>query len=128
MVTVGVPRLVILRKGEHEAAYARGSVVREELTLQYRTNHLLFLGCSLGPDRTVRLIADVATSDKSMPKHFALLPLPDSDPARVDRENFLTERGIYPICYDVRHDELIRAPLAGLLDVAKAGQTNLGLR
>ena len=56
-----------------------------------------------------------------MPKHFALLPLPVSDPARVGR-NFLTERGIYPIWYDAPHDESIRALLAGLLDVAKAGK------
>lgn len=63
----------VLRQDEYEAAYAPGSVVREELTLLYRTNHLLFLGCSLGPDRTVQLIADVATRDRSMPKHYALL-------------------------------------------------------
>jgi SIR2-like protein len=116
----------VLRRGEYEAAYAPGSVVREELALLYRTNHLLFLGCSLGPDRTVRLIAEVATSDKSMPKHFALLPLPGSDPARVERENFLSERGIYPIWYDGPHDESICALLAGMLDVAGAGQAGLG--
>ncbi len=118
----------VLRKDEYEAAYAPGSVVREELALLYRTNHLLFLGCSLGPDRTVGLIAEVALSDKSMPKHFALLPLPDSDPARVDRENFLSERGIYPIWYDGPHDESILALLAGLLDVASAGQVGQGSR
>ncbi len=108
----------VLRKDEYETAYATGGVVREELTLLYRTNHLLFLGCSLGPDRTVRLIAEVATSDKGMPKHFALLSLPDSESARIDRENFLSMRGIYPIWYDGPHDESIRALLAGLLDVA----------
>lgn len=113
----------VLRRDEYEAAYAPGGVVREELTLLYRTNHLLFLGCSLGPDRTVRLIADVSTSDKSMPKHFAFLPLPDLDAARVDRENFLSERGIYPIWYDGPHDESLRALLAGLLDVATTGET-----
>jgi hypothetical protein len=118
----------VLRKGEFEAAYAPGSVVREELVLLYRNHHLLFLGCSLGPDRTVQLISEVAKSDKGMPKHFALLSLPDSDPARVDRENFLTERGIYPIWYDGSHDESIQALLAGLLDAAGAGQSSVGSR
>jgi hypothetical protein len=114
------PETWVLRKGEYETAYAPGSVVCEELTLLYRSNRLLFLGCSLGPDRTVGLIAEVARSDKSMPRHFALLPLPDSSPARVERENFLTERGIYPIWYDGPHDECMLALLAGLLDFAGA--------
>jgi hypothetical protein len=105
----------VLLKAEYESAYAQGSVTREELVLLYRTNHLLFLGCSLGPDRTVHLIEGVANSDRSMPKHFALLALPDSKSARVDRENFLTKRGIYPIWYDGAHDESIGALLAGLL-------------
>lgn len=116
----------VLRKGEYEKAYAPGGVVREELVLLYRTNHLLFMGSSLGPDRTVELIAEVATSDKSMPKHFALLPIPASDRARVDRENFLSERGIYPIWYEGPHDESILALLAGLLDVALPGQATRG--
>jgi hypothetical protein len=118
----------VLRKDEYEAAYGPGSVVREELTLLYRNNHVLFMGASLGPDRTVQLIAEVATSDKVMPKYFALLPLPDSDPARVERENFLSARGIYPIWYDGPHDESLVALLAGLVDVAGAGQTSEGQR
>lgn len=118
----------VLRTGEYEAAYTPGSIVCEELTLLYRTNRLLFLGCSLGPDRTVRLIAEVAKGDKSMPKHFALLPLPNSNRARVDRENFLSERRIFPIWYDGPHDESILALLAGLLDVAGSSQASLGTR
>lgn len=115
----------VLLKSEYETAYAPGSVTREELTLLYRTNHLFFLGCSLGPDRTVHLIADVAGSDKSMPKHYALLALPDSNVVRVDRENFLTARGIYPIWYDGAHDESIGALLAGLLDASGAGEKDV---
>jgi hypothetical protein len=109
------PETRVLRTGEYAAAYAPGSVVREELTLLYRTNNLLFLGCSLGPDRTVRLIAEVAAADRSMPKHFAFLPLPSDEPVRVERENFLSERGIFPIWYDGQHDESVLALLAGLL-------------
>lgn len=108
----------ILLKPEYDVAYAPGSVTREELTLLYRTNHLLFMGCSLGADRTVELVADVAKNDKHMPKHYAFLSLPNSDGVRVDRENFLTARGIYPIWYDGAHDESIRALLAGLGSIA----------
>lgn len=110
----------VLLKPEYDAAYAPGSVTREELALLYRTNNLLFMGCSLGADRTVGLVADVAQNDKHMPKHYAFLSLPNSDEERVDRENFLTARGIYPIWYDGTHDESIRALLAGLVSVAGA--------
>jgi len=120
------PATRVLCKAEYEAAYAPGSVIREELALLFRTNHLLFLGCSLGSDRTVRLIAEVAESDKSMPKHYALLPLPDTDAVRVDKENLLAKRGIYPIWYEGAHDESIRALLAGLLDVAGGSRANAG--
>jgi hypothetical protein len=106
----------VLLKAEYEEAYAPGSVIREELALLYRTHNLLFLGCSLGPDRTVQLVTDVATGDKNMPKHNALLALPISEEQRIDRENFLSERGIYPIWYDGAHDDSIMALLAGLLE------------
>ena len=110
------PSSRVLLKADYEVAYAPEGLIREELTLLYRTHCLLFLGCSLGPDRTVRLIADVARSDKNMPKHYALLAAPDSDDELIDREIFLTERGIYPIWYDGTHDEAIMALLAGLLE------------
>ena len=111
----------VLLTAEYEAAYAPGSATREELVLLYRSSHVLFLGSSLGPDRTVRLVAEVARRDKSMPKHYAFLALPDFNEARIDRENFLTERGIYPIWYDGAHDEALTALLAGLLDAPGAG-------
>jgi hypothetical protein len=112
----------VLLTAEYEAAYRVGSVTREELTLLYRNNHILFLGCSLGPDRTVRLFSEVAQADKNMPRHYALVPLPDNDEVRIDRENYLTERGIYPIWYDGPHEDCITSLLAGLLDASRVDQ------
>ncbi len=114
------PDTRVLLKAEYEKAYAPGGIVRDEIALLYRTNHLLFLGCSLGPDRTVQLVADVAKSDKNLPKHYAFLALPSPDVLRVDRENFLSERGIYPIWYDTEHNESVTALLTGLLEAAGA--------
>jgi SIR2-like domain len=111
----------VLLSSEYDATYAAGSVVREEITLLYRLNNLLFLGCSLGSDRTVRLIEEVAGSDPNMPKHYCLLPLPDGNMTRIERENFLTRRGIYPIWYSLPHDESVTALLDGLLTAARAG-------
>ena len=106
----------VLLKAEYEKAYEVGSVIYEELALLYRTHNLLFLGCSLGPDRTVRLVSEIAKDDKNMPKHYGFLRRPGCDEERIDRENFLTERQIYPIWYDGDHDECNMALLAGLFE------------
>ena len=104
----------VLLSSEYDEAYAENSQVREEVTLLYRQNSLLFLGCSLGPDRTVRLIHEVARSDGNRPRHYAFLEAPDGNIDRIAREDFLTARGIFPIWYDLPHDEAIIALLDGL--------------
>jgi hypothetical protein len=114
------PSTRVLLTAEYDKAYGLGNVNREELALLYRSNNLLFMGCSLGPDRTVELISEVAKADKSMPKHYAFLRLPDTDRTRIERENFLSERGIYPIWYDEDHDTALIVLLSGLLLAADA--------
>ena len=104
----------VLLSTEYEASYAPGNVIHDELILIYQQNSLLFLGCSLGPDRSVRLIERVANADKSMPKHYAFLAKPRTDADRIGRENFLTDRGIYAIWYELPHNEAIAALLDGL--------------
>ncbi len=104
----------VLLSDEYDEAYAENSPVREEVTLLYRQYNLLFLGCSLGPDRTIQLIHEVASSAANMPRHYAFLETPDSNSDRIARENFLTERGIFPIWYNLPHDEAIIALLDGL--------------
>ena len=112
----------VLLSQEYDEAYAVGSPIREEITLLYRNNSLLFLGCSLGPDRTVRLTHEIAGLDPHMPKHFAFLENPVNDGDRLAREAFLTERGIFPIWYDLPHDDSIMALLDGL-DVGRTQQS-----
>ena len=73
----------VLLSSEYDGAYAENSPVREEITLLYRQNSLLFLGCSLGPDRTVRLIHEVAGSGANRPRHYAFLETPDSNTDRI---------------------------------------------
>ena len=104
----------VLLSAEYEASYAPGKVVHDELILIYQQNSLLFLGCSLGPDRSVSLIESIANLDKNMPKHYAFLAKPGTDADRIGRENFLTARGMYPIWYDLPHNEAIAALLDGL--------------
>jgi len=117
------PKGRVLLTSEYDASYTAGSPVREELSLIYQMHNLLFLGCSLGVDRTVELIAEVAGRDAGMPKHYAFLSCPSDTRERVIRENELTLRGIYPIWYDGDHDDSISALLAGLLEVRMTSNT-----
>jgi hypothetical protein len=111
----------VLLSSEYETTYGKAGIVREELALFYRHNHLLFVGCSLGHDRTVRVIGETAAADPNMPKHYGFLPQPHSDADRIDRENFLTQRGIYPIWYSLPHDEALIALLDGLSSAVPGG-------
>lgn len=106
----------VLLSEEYREVYQEGSIVYEEISLLFRTNSLLFLGCSLREDRTVGLIEAVSNTDKNMPKHFALLPTPETKTLRINREEFLTQKGIYPIWYELPHDDAIMALLEGLYD------------
>ena len=90
----------VLLFNEYEAAYGPISSLRDELTLLYRHHSMLFLGCSLGADRTVQLIREAAAVDQNMPRHYALLASPASDNGRIDREEFLTSINVFPIWYD----------------------------
>ena len=105
----------VLLSSEYDVAYAPDSPLRDEITLLYRQYSLLFLGCSLGPDRTVNLIRQVANDDENIPKHYAFLEKPSSGEVRRRKENDLTAAGVFPIWYDLPHDEAIMALLDGLL-------------
>jgi len=105
----------VLGKTEYDIAYANDSPVRKELTTIYQTQSLLFLGCSLNPDRTIELLAMVAKMDPGMPKHYAFLQHPNDDKCLLQREHFLTERDIFPIWYPGDHDESIQALFVGML-------------
>jgi len=105
----------VLGKTEYDIAYANDSLVRRELTTIYRTQSLLFLGCSLNPDRTIELLAMVAKMDPGMPRHYAFLQHPNDNKCLLQREHFLIERDIFPIWYPGNHDEFIQALFVGML-------------
>jgi SIR2-like domain len=105
----------VLGKREYDAAYANGSPVSDELTTIYRTHSILSLGCSLNPDRTVALLAEVAKMDQGMPRHYAFLQHPKDADVLRQREHFLTDRDVFPIWYPGDHDESIQALLVGMM-------------
>lgn len=105
----------VLGKTEYERAYCNESPIRDELTAIYHNHSVLCLGCSLGPDRTVELLADTAEIDPNMPKHYAFLQLPKDEKVILEREHFLTKRDIFPIWYPDDHDESYQALFVGML-------------
>lgn len=105
----------VLGKTEYDKAYCTESPIRDELTAIYRNHSVLCLGCSLGPDRTVGLLADTADIDPNMPKHYAFLQLPNDANVLQEREHFLTKRDIFPIWYPDDHDESYQALFVGML-------------
>ncbi len=109
----------VLGTAEYDGAYAPGAACCESLALIYRTRPLLWLGCSLTVDRTVKLVGQVVGEDGGAPRHFAFLPLPKEETTRVLREKELTQRHIFPIWYDGDHDDSIEALLVGLMDHQK---------
>lgn len=106
----------VLGVAEYDHAYANGAACREALALIYRTRPLLWLGCSLAIDRTVKLVEEIAASDPKIPRHFAFLQLPADEAGRIKREKELSQRQIFPIWYDGDHDEAIESLLVGILD------------
>jgi len=116
------PESRVITATEYDAAYAEGSAIRLELSLLSRSYSLLCLGCSLANDRMIDLLHEVATEDRNIPKHFAILRDPGDDVGRLSREHFLCDRGIFPIWYDGDHDGAIQSLLVGvLLDIEGMG-------
>lgn len=111
----------VLLPDEYDLAYDVTSPVRRELSLIFKDYSLLFLGCSLGPDRTIGVIEEVVDQDPSVPKHWAFLKAPGDRDKQMDREQWLTSRGIFPIWYPDDHDSALTCLLAGLLDARLAG-------
>lgn len=84
----------------------------------FQSRSLLFVGCSLGPDRTLLLLRRVVAEQGELaPAHYALLEYP-GDESWVERGRFLSDYRIFPIWYPTGRHELIDEILAALLPEA----------
>jgi hypothetical protein len=108
----------VLTKSEYRTCYGKNKAFQSELTFIYQRFSLLFLGCSLENDRTLTILENISKKDDNMPKHFAFLKIPTFEEEILQREHFLTERGIFPIWFSVEdnnYDEPIETLLIGLM-------------
>jgi tetratricopeptide (TPR) repeat protein len=96
----------VLTKSEYDKHYAPGDPesLRAQLGRVFQGRTLLFVGCSLGQDRTMDVLFDVLKQASGL-EHFAILPKPASDAEFYAKQRLLGERGILPIWYPIgRHD------------------------
>ena len=117
------PQTYILTKTQYLEAYAEPQNFQRPLPKALRqifiSNSLLFLGCRLEQDWTLDLFKKVKQqSEYEIPNHYALLPLPDGQQAKLHKEAALLELNIQPIWYPAGQHEFVERLLRLVLDVA----------
>ncbi|EKS5669051.1 SIR2 family protein [Salmonella enterica] len=106
----------VLTKSEYNNHY-RDSQELEKVIECISQNSLLFIGCSLTTDRTIKCLQSIANrkGHENIPRHYAFLQLNDND-SRIKRQNELRRANIFPIWYTGDHDECLEALLEKLVD------------
>lgn len=115
----------ILTKCEYDKYYDENNSLPDVIK-SIASNQLLFIGCSLGVDRTIKVLIDIAKNKQydNAVRHYAFLPLFDEGD-RLNRRDELARANIFPIWYPVGvedgevineevHDESIAALLEAL--------------
>lgn len=112
------PKGRILTASEYDFHYDQNKGLQVAIeTICSRT--LLFIGCSLTVDRTLGAMKTFvqANGHDNIARHYAFLPLPESNEEKIARRNLLAECNIYPIWYPAgTHDESIEALLLALME------------
>lgn len=108
----------VLLEAEYDGAYSDGSVVSNFFSRVVFAKSLLFLGCSLCADRTIKNMVSLVEQygPETLPRHYAFLELKKSAD-RVARKKELAAANIFPIWYpEGEHDESIEALFVKLLE------------
>lgn len=90
------------------------------LQMVMQNRPLLFLGCSLGADRTLGILRAVAEAWPEL-SHYAILPLPSVESEIRKRDNQLADWGIRPIWYPTGKHECVGEILASLATSVHTG-------
>ena len=76
---------------------------------------LLFVGCSLNNDRTLKVMRQLA-DEFNETRHWAIVEMPKNDAELLVRQKFLSEHNIRPIWYPNDHHEFVEQILKYLAD------------
>lgn len=117
--TANTSRDRILTKSEYDRHYSDSATLKQVIEA-ISSKTLLFLGCSLTIDRTVKCLAEIMQEKgiENLPRHYAFLKINDGDD-RLARRDQLSAANIYPIWYTEDHDECIEALLEKLAEGAE---------
>ena len=108
---------------QYETHYADGSPLVRVLTQRFSSRRMLFLGCSLSSDWTMRVLEKVVSANRGI-RHFAILGCKQSEINA--RMKALAKLGILPIFYDESNHDAVRVILERLLEETdKAGYARL---
>jgi len=102
----------ILTTNEYQNHYEKNNVLKTVITA-FCSKTLLFIGCSLSSDRTIRAI-EAFVREKghdNVSRHYALLKAPDSQLKINEKSKLLADANIYPIWYQGDHEQAVEALL-----------------
>jgi hypothetical protein len=91
-------------KSDYDANYGKAQPERKRELLEgaeellFSSRSLLFIGASLGPDRTVKLLQDVHKRYAGI-RHFAILNVPKNQRAFEEKERHLRTCSVLPLWY-----------------------------
>lgn len=108
----------VLLKDEYDLAYSDGSAVRGFFNRILFGQSMLFVGCSLNVDRTIKSMIKIVDEygAETLPRHYAFIELKEKDD-RVVRKKELAKANIFPIWYlEGEHDESIEALFTLMLE------------
>lgn len=108
----------ILTVDEYNRHYSENNTI-SNCIYQLFSKSILFLGCSLSVDRTIKTLQEIVSEKGSdnLARHYAFLSLGKmSDGDRIKRQEELAKANIFPIWYDDDHDECIEALLELLIE------------
>lgn len=112
----------ILTREQYEAAYGQPFDFTKPLPKALRqiffSQSLLFLGCSLEQDWTMELFtAAMNAGGFEVPTHYAILPRPNDDEARRQKERRLVNLNIQPLWYPTGQHDSVQQLLELAVDV-----------
>jgi SIR2-like domain len=107
-----IDRILTLR--DYNRHYGKGRPLPRLLREIFSTRPVVFLGCSLSTDRTIRVLAGIARAS-ALASHYAILEAPTDEDRLRERARFLSEHRIRPIWYPYGRHDLIETLIISLL-------------
>jgi len=121
---VDAPGSCILSKGQYANAYGADAIdlalpIPQALDYYFRNSSLLFLGCGLNNDRTVRVFEAIKVKAKGagadLPQHFSVEQCPSDEAALIARNEYLLRIGVTPIWFPAGEFDFVE----GILRLAR---------